>query len=179
MSVSEYRYQTIREREGKTKKITQKEFVLSIGHGQYYPPEGVAVFQEDNSPVVYFMGGARHKKPAHWAMSNYMFRVTLEKLENKKNSKINPFEIIHPSQSKTSSAPKLAFASVVTICADKNRVLAFSVNGKNLDLRSPEMALSNEINVYETLPTAFTTYRTTTYQTPSRAADVPINSMKN
>ena len=82
MSVSEYRYQTIREREGKTKKITQKEFVLSIGHGQYYPPEGVAVFQEDNSPVVYFMGGARHKKPAHWAMSNYMFRVTLEKLED-------------------------------------------------------------------------------------------------
>ena len=38
--MSQISYQTLREWEGKTKKITQKEYVTSVGHGQYYPPEG-------------------------------------------------------------------------------------------------------------------------------------------
>jgi hypothetical protein len=38
------------------------------------------------------------------------------------------------------------------------------------------MSISNEIQVFETLPPSFTTFRTTTYKTPSRAAEVPILS---
>ena len=176
MSLANLKYQTIREWEGKTRKITQKEYVLSTGHGQYYPPEGCCVFQGGNSNVAFFLGGARHKKPAHWNMGDTMFKVTLKELADKKSYTIDSFDTINPSKSMTSEPPKLAFASYLTCDASPKSLLAFSVNGKSLDLRTPDMALCNEIHVYELLAPKYTTYRTTTFRTPNRASKVPIKS---
>ena len=175
MSITNLKYQTIRDWEGKIKKITQKDYVLTTGHGQYHPPEGCSVFQENSSSVAFFLGGARHKKPAHWNMSDIMFRVSLQKLTDGKSYTIDSFDILKPSHSKTSAAPKLAFSSSITVHAAPKKLLAFTVNGKCLDIRTPEMALSNEIQVYETVP-PHTTYRVTTVRTPSRASKFPINS---
>lgn len=175
MTITNLKYQTIRDWEGKIKKITQKEYVLATGHGQYHPPEGCSVFQESSSTVAYFIGGARHKKPAHWNMADTMFRVSLEQLADGRSYSIESFDILKPSTSKSSAAPKLAFASSITIDAAPKKLLAFSVNGKCLDIRTPEMALSNEIHVYETVP-PHSTYRVTTVRTPSRASQFPIYS---
>ena len=176
MSTTRLKYQTIREWEGKTRKITQKEYVLSTGNGQYYPPEGCAVFQGSNSSVAFFLGGARHKKPAHWNMADTMFKVTLKQLDDKKTYTIDSFDILNPSVSKTSVSPKLAFGSSITIEAASMKLLAFTVNGKCLNFRSPDMALSNEIHVFETVAPLQTTYRTTTFRTPGRASEFPIDS---
>ena len=178
MSIKNLKYQTIRDWEGKIKKITQKDFVETTGNGQYHPPEGALVFQDGHSDVAYFVGGARHKKPAHWNMADTMFRVTLTQLDDKKTYSIGSFELINHSVSKTSSAPKLAFASSLTIEASKSKLLAFSVNGKSLDLREQGMSLSNEIHIYETMAPLYTTYRTTTIRTPDRARQVPVLSKR-
>ena len=178
MSIKNLKYQTIRDWEGKIKKITQKDFVETTGNGQYHPPEGALVFQDGHSDVAYFVGGARHKKPAHWNMADTMFRVTLTQLDDKKTYSIGSFELINHSVSKTSSAPKLAFASALTIEASKSKLLAFSVNGKSLDLREQGMSLSNEIHIYETMAPLYTTYRTTTIRTPDRARQVPVLSKR-
>ena len=175
--LDELTYQTIRDWEGKIRKITQKEYTSSVGSGQYYPPEGCVTFQEkDYADVVYFLGGARHKKPAHWAMSDLMFRDTLTRIENDKNYTVESFSMINPSSSQTSAAPKLAFASGLTVHARESNLLAFTVNGKCMDVRSRDLALSNEIHVYETVHPGYTTYRTTTYRTPDRAEKLPLNS---
>ena len=76
-SENRYRYQTIRDWEGDIRKISQKEYISSVGHGQYYPGEGALMFQERHAAVAYFLGGAHHRKPAQWKMSDLMFRVDL------------------------------------------------------------------------------------------------------
>ena len=175
--LAEFTYRTIRDWEGKICKITQKEYTSSVGCGQYYPPEGCVTFQdEDHKDVVYFLGGARHKKPAHWAMSDIMFRVSLTRIEDDKNYTVESFSMINPSTSETSAHPKLAFASGLTVHARNSKLLGFTVNGKCMDVRSREQALTNEIHVYETVHPGYTTYRTTTYRTPERAEKFPLNS---
>ena len=47
--------------------------------------------------------------------------------------------------------------------------------GKNLNLRSIETSITNEIHVYETIGKN-STYRTTTYRTPERAKCFPIEA---
>lgn len=171
-----FHYQTIRDWEGKIRKITQKEYTSSVGHGQYYPAEGCMMYQEHSSDVVYFTGGARHTKPAHWNMSDIMFKVRLSKLSDGNCYAVESFDILNPSESQTSVAPKLAFASCLTVQATKSKMVGFSVNGKCLDLRSVDMSLTNEIHVYETVHPLHTTYRTRTFRTPERAEMVKINS---
>ena len=84
-----------------------------------------------------------------------MFRVTLTQIDDKKTYSIGSFKLINHSVSKTSQAPKLAFASSLTIEASKTKLLAFSVNGKNLDLREQGMSLSNKIlNKFDSVPPA-------------------------
>ena len=170
-----FHYQTIRDWEGKIRKITQKEYTSSVGHGQYYPAEGCMVYQEPNSDIVYFLGGARHTKPAHWNMSDTMCKVKISQLKED-NYTVHSYDILHPSESQTSEAPKLAFASCLTVQASKSKLLGFSVNGKRLDLRSCAMALTNEIHIYETANQQNTTYRTRTIRTSKRAEQVPIYS---
>ena len=177
--MEDYTFQTIRDWEGKIRKITQKEYTASVGHGQFYPPEGALSFQDEGDrSTAYFVGGARYKKPEHWAMSDTMFRVTLKQIDDDKNYTIGAFDIIKPSTSATSYPPKLAFASGLTIKAGKKNLLAIIVNGKCLDVRSPEHALSNEIHVIEIVQPLNSTYRTRTYRTPDRANKFPIHSTK-
>ena len=171
-----FRYQTIRDWEGKIRKISQKEYTSSIGHGQYYPCEGALSFQESSGDVVYFLGGARHTKPSHWSMADLMFKVKMKPLSESRNYTLDSFDVINPSTSQTSEAPKLVFASGLTIQATKTKMLGFSVNGKCLGLRGVDIALTNEINVYETVPNKHTTYRTTTFRTPERARLVKVAS---
>ena len=175
LNLRDLQYQTIRDWEGQIRKISQKEYVSSIGHGQYYPGEGVLTFQENLSDVAYFLGGSHHAKPAYWRMSDLMFKVQFKKVDETENFTVDSFTVISPSTSKTSEAPRLTFAAGLSLQATKSKLVGFSVNGKNLDLRSIEMSITNEIHVYETL-SKNTTYRTQTYRTPTRAAQIPIQS---
>ena len=84
-------------------------------------------------------------------MANTMFRVSFKQLADEKTYTIDSFDILNPSESKTSASPKLAFASAMTIEAAPNKLLALSVNGKSLELRTPDMALTNEIHVFMSL----------------------------
>ena len=136
-------YQTIREWEGKTRKITQKEYLSTVGHGQYYPPEGCNVLQKFGSNVAYCIGGAHHKKPAHWNMADSMFRIIFKELSDGKNYSVDSFELIQHSTSLTAEAPKLAFSSGFTCISEKNKLVAFTVNGKSLNLRSSENAITS------------------------------------
>ena len=174
--LANYRYQTIRDWEGKIKKISQKEYTSSIGHGQYYPGEGALAFQEKSGDVIYFLGGARHTKPAHWSMSDIMFKVKLKELSDGSNYTLDSFDIINPSMSETSEPPKLVFSAGLTIQAKKSKMVGFSVNGKSLQLRDVDMALTNEINLYETVGPKHTTYRIRTIRTPDRAQTVKVIS---
>jgi hypothetical protein len=174
--LGKFKYQSIRDWEGSIRKISQKEYTSAIGHGQYYPPGGALVFQENSGEVAYFLGGARHTKPEHWSMSDIMFKVKFNPIGGGSNYSLDSFDILNPSTSQTSEAPKLVFSSSVTVKATKQSMLSFSVNGKCLQLRGVDTALSNEINVYETLPPHQTTYRTTTYRTPERANQLKITS---
>ena len=174
--LANFRYQTIRDWEGKIRKISQKEYTSAIGHGQYYPGEGALVFQEKSGEVMYFLGGARHAKPEHWSMSDLMFKVKIKELGDGNNYTLDSFDVINPSTSQTSEPPKLVFSSGLTIQATKSKMIAFSVNGKCLQLRGVDMALTNEINVYETVSPKHTTYRTTTIRTPERSQLVKVAS---
>ena len=46
LQMKNYTYQPLRDWEGKIKKITQKEYTASVGHVQFYPPEGALAFQD-------------------------------------------------------------------------------------------------------------------------------------
>ena len=108
-------------------------------------------------------------------MSDLMFKVNLKESEDK-NYTIESFSVLNPSSSQTSEAPKLAFASGITLGASNSKLIGFSVNGKCLQLRSVDTAITNEIHIYETQPPQHTTYRTTTIRTPNRALLFPISS---
>ena len=109
-------------------------------------------------------------------MSDIMFRIVLKQIEDNKNYTVASFEIINPSTSETSTAPKLAFSSGLTVRASCKELLSFTVNGKSLDMRSADQVLTNEIHVFQTVPPLYTTYRTKTYRTQKRAEQVPIHS---
>ena len=132
--------------------------------------------QEKFGEVAYFLGGAWHTKPEHWSMSDLMFKVKITQSDDGRNYTIDSFEMMNPSISQTSEPPKLVFSSGITVYATSSKMLAFSVNGKCLQLRGVDTALSNEINVYESVPPKHTTYRTTTFRTPERAQQVPVES---
>ena len=133
------------------------------------------MFQEQHAAIAYFLGGAHHCKPAHWKMSDLMFRVDLQQINSTQNYTLKQFSVIQPTTSKTAEAPHLAFAAGLTLKSDNNGLVGFSVNGKDLNLRSIESSITNEIYVYETLPKN-TTYRTTIYRTPKRAELFPIEA---
>ena len=81
-------------------------------------------------------------------MADLMFKVNIKPLRESRNYTLDSFDVINPSTSQTLEAPKLVFASGLTIQATKTKMLGFSVNGKCLGLRGVDIALTNEINVY-------------------------------
>ena len=147
---------------GKIKKISKKEFTEMFQKGEYYPPEGATVFCEQNSDTFYVYGGARASKPGHWGMSNHLFKIRTSRLEPMSDnhaSEIVSFDMFNHTVSKTSSFCKLYAASGLTEVASDSKLLAFIINGKNLDCPSEARFVTNEIQILETV--SDTTFRST------------------
>ena len=146
---------------GKIRKIQKREFIEMFNKGEYYPPEGATVFSEKTSSTFYVYGGARANKPGHWGMSNQLFKIKTCKVNTGSDNSANEivsFEMINQSVSKTSSFCKLFGASGVTEYAKEEKLLCFTVNGKNIDCPSESRFVSNEIQIMETV--SDTTFRT-------------------
>ena len=78
-----------------------------------------------------------------------MFRVDLQQINSTQNYTLKQFSVLQPTISKTAEAPHLAFAAGLTLKSDNNGLVGFSVNGKDLNLRSIESLITNE-NQFQT-----------------------------
>ena len=67
----------------------------------------------------------------------------------------------------------MAFSPGITVESSENRLIGFSVNGKNLDCPGRELFLSNEIRIIETASP--TTFRNRLIRVPARAESVDPN----
>ena len=162
-------YQLLKSWDGKVRKITNKEFTTTFGTGQYYIPEGATVFQSPKSDTIWCTGGAKHTKPAHWNCSDKFIKVTLSPA-NDDNYSVGGFQLYNHSVSQTSQFFPFAFSAGITIEASDERLLGFTVNGKNLHAPGRELFLSNEIRIIETA--SETMFRTRIIRTPERAEQV-------
>ena len=162
---------------GKIRKIKKSEFIECFKRGEYYPPEGATVFSERNSSIFFVYGGARANKPGHWGMSNHLFKIQTSHVEPHSENNANEiisFEMYNQTVSKTSSFCKLYGASGLTEIANEEKLLGFTVNGKNLDCPSESRFVSNEIQVLETV--SDTTFRSTIIR--SGQDNVKIDKLK-
>ena len=139
------KYQVIQAWSGKVKTITSKDFLDVFGSGKYFPPEGATVFEANNSDVKWFIGGAKDSKPGHWNASNNLIKVKLKPVDT--DYTLDGFSLFNHSVSQTSQFPNMAFSPGITVESTDDRLLGFTVNGKNLDCPGRELFLSNEIRI--------------------------------
>ena len=163
------KYQIIKSWSGKVKTITSKDFVTTFGTGQFNIPEGATVFESNKADCCWSIGGAKYKKPGHWNSSNLLVRTDFKPIDGE-NFSLDGFHLYNHSVSETSSFPKLAFAAGIAVECTSERLLGFTVNGKNLDCPGRDLLLSNEIRIIETA--SKTTFRNRIIREPSRASRI-------
>ena len=165
---AEGKYQVVQAWSGKVKTINSKDFVETFGTGRYFPPEGATLFQGTGSDVKWFIGGAKNAKPGHWNASNNLIQVKLKPVD--KDYSLEGFKLFNHSVSRTSEFPSMAFAPGITVESSEERLLGFTVNGKNLSCPGRELFLSNEIRIVETASP--TTFRNRIIRVPARAETI-------
>ena len=174
---SESQYLSLRSISGKIRKIQSKEFTDMFSKGEYYPPEGSTTFSVADCSTFYIYGGARATKPGHWGLSNNLFQIQTGPVSSPNNTahEIISFKMFNHTVSKTSQFTKLFGASAITEVCGKEKMLGFTVNGKDLDCPSEKKFLSNEIRIFETA--SETTFRSVIIR--SGKDDIEIDNVKN